>query len=357
MPKRFNYPTPSSSRSNKRRFTSAAGANLRLYTNAGRGILKGTRLLRKVFKKWRSRSNKNTNPKVSKIIRDPPAGLSTSFTKQIFKRKRFIIDLIKANTNSIYKFNETFNVSCTPGTQSSGNVSSPYWGLSAITGLVTQGLTVVTQPTLPTTKIQDFKILLKSVTANLVLTNEAPGACEIDIWDLICNCSTSSYATPTSQWVQGLVDEEGPATDTVNMLYSIPTMTKRFNLNWKVIKRTRLELGAGRSHRHTCYYRPNIIIDSQYANTFQMIKGVTRAIMVTVKGLPSDTSNTYTVGTVTTGRIKVVGIHDVKYDSCMISSQPKNINFQNTIGTSDVYEFNEGAGTENLATAASTNFG
>lgn len=294
------------------------------------------------------------------IIRSPPSGLSTSSARRIMKANKYVKIAKRLGSNSIYRFNEVYSVTASPGVQAAGSVTSPLWGKTAVAGIMAQALSTTTLSGLVTSTTSSWKIMLKSVTTSLTLTNESPGGVEIEIWDVIsrANAASSAYLTPIQAWQTGLTDEGGPNTNATTYPGASPTNVKLFNIRWKVLKRTKLEIGTGRTHRHTCYTRLNRIIDNEYFDNYDTVRGVTQTAFCIIKGLPGDTGNTWAVSTnITTSRVKVVGIYDVKYDSQAVAYSPKNMYTGNNLSTNDVYEYDEGDGSFKLATAASTNFG
>nr|WAE43009.1 MAG: capsid protein [Cressdnaviricota sp.] len=200
------------------------------------------------------------------------------------------------------------------------------------------------------------KFWMKTLNLAIRFTNQAPSLCEMEIWDVVSKVTKLVYTSPEADWATGLVDQKGANPATANtVLATVPTSLKFFNENWKVVKRTRLALGSGRTHDHNWNFYLNRILDGEYFQKYAQIRGITGASMFVCRGLPLDASNTAAVGNITTAPVKLVGYAHFKYNYSALLPYPKN-NFSSTTittGNANLYEENDISGlVENVMTAA-----
>lgn len=293
------------------------------------------------------------------IVKPPPSGLSHSYASLIYNKKPIIKTEEKLLEPCVQKIVNPIQYIASSGLQGVNinvNLSqNPYNTTlspsldnqfsSALRYLNTTG-SYVGNPILQAGQ-RSMKFLVSSMTYSLMMSNMSLGSCEVEIYDLISKVSTASVLLPNSQWTAGLVDEDVSAlSPTINQYGSVPTSSKAFNLTWKIVKRTKVELGPGRSHEHLFTQKPNIIMDSEYLRQFNQIKGITSAMMIVQKGLIGDSVVGTTSGVVTTTETKLDCILTTTTTVRAINSIPRHfISINNlTTGATVVNVVNEGSG-------------
>lgn len=155
------------------------------------------------------------------------------------------------------------------------------------------------------------RIYMKKVTADFLITNATSSNTVVRIYELIARrdfsittnsagaLSSTPIWDPTGAMDQGLYDVSGSTSNSATALGNTPFQSKLFTQLWKVNKIFTVELGSGRSHKHTTAYDVNQFIDESILGTSgarrnQILRGITRAVMIVTFGLPvnSDTTDT-----------------------------------------------------------------
>lgn len=253
------------------------------------------------------------------IIKPPPSGLSHSYAKMVYTKKPLVRREDKTHEPTIYETINSGQYLGLGGRQAinTGAVNFLYAiapnafsvNLKNICNVALQYLnsvgTYVGSPGLQVNQ-QSMKFILDSNNTISEFTNQSLGSCEIEIYDLVSRVSTAVYIDPATIWQQGLTNEDvSVVTPTATTIFNTPTSSKAFNLTWKICKRTKVELGPGRSHEHVWNFKPNVLIDTEHFNIFNQVKGLTTAQMIVQRGLLGDTAVGFTSGAVTTSESKI----------------------------------------------------
>jgi hypothetical protein len=156
---------------------------------------------------------------------------------------------------------------------------------------------------------------------------------EIEIFDLVSKVTSFASNSPDTDWTNGLVDMRIDAGVTaITFPYCVPTSSKNFNIGWNIVKRTKVELGMGRSHEHVFNFSPNRMIDTQYAEEYNNIRGVTYQCMVIVRGLLADDTPAFgPSANVSFTRAKVIYVSRAKFISRCVAVKPRNYVQVNTV--------------------------
>lgn len=157
------------------------------------------------------------------------------------------------------------------------------------------------------------RILIEDVVSILRLQNQFPGNCEVEIYDIVCKRDNS--LTPGQAWATGIQDESNNAGVSQGFYVGIyPQMSALFNVNYKVVKKTRVVLGGGQSHVH--YYRhiPNRIMNAEILQNGALnYKGYTTFQMVVASGLPDNDATTKTTVSTSSVALDVVQTKTIKF--------------------------------------------
>lgn len=180
------------------------------------------------------------------------------------------------------------------------------------------------------------KLHLKSMQTELKIINQGPSTAEVDIYVFIHKNTTSSSKSTIQYWKQGLDDIDRNIinrVDTTSTGYGSkraktdpnmkPFVSTDFKRQYYTTHHKKLSLETGREHIQKWNFDINRIIDMDYINDFDKLKGLTCEVVIFTRGALGDTSNDLTVGTVTYGPSKVVGVLNNKLKFGILSTQPK----------------------------------
>lgn len=244
-------------------------------------------------RKRKSFTTTTTTRKKEKVVRPAPGGISHSYTSRKLYPGRYS-GVIKALGNS-----QTYNILNTvpvialfnqQGTAAVGGL----WSQNTLQQLYNNGSKTKSQPSggmVLQTYQKSWKMHLESAIITCLFTNTSPNGLEVDIYDCVSKVTTSNFIATDQAWNQGLIDQELVATSTsIKAPYCVPTESKLFNVNWRILKRTRVELAAGSSHEHIFYNKINRQVDAEYCVNYAQIKDITYQQLVVVRGVLVDSS-------------------------------------------------------------------
>lgn len=156
-------------------------------------------------------------------------------------------------------------------------------------------------------------------------TNQSPAIANMEIWICVSKVTKTVFSSPGTDWATLADTATGAPTVTSNTLIGCrPTQSKQFNMNWKVKKVHKLQLMGGQCHTSTFDYDIKRYIDMNYFNEMQQIKGITVGILTIVWGQVADSTPSYTVGSISTTPVKIVGNTFKNYRYDMINAFPKH---------------------------------
>lgn len=155
------------------------------------------------------------------------------------------------------------------------------------------------------------RIYVKKVTADFLISNATSSNTFVRIYELVARrdfsittnssgaLSSSAIWTPEGAFDQGLYDVSASTSNSATALGNTPFQSKLFTQLWKVNKVYNIELGSGRSHKHTVAYDINQFIDESILGTVgarrnQILRGITRATMIITYGGPVNSDATDT---------------------------------------------------------------
>ena len=137
--------------------------------------------------------------------------------------------------------------------------------------------------------------------------------------------SSGEHAGAIAQdmWEMGLKDAQINNTPTVglnnfNLVGCVPTESHKFNRFWRIVKRTTVEIGPGRSHEHVFNHKLDYLLDTETIATDGAehgaicIKGLTTFTFLVVRGQVVDDSNTGGFGNIAYAPVKIVGMQRQK---------------------------------------------
>lgn len=172
---------------------------------------------------------------------------------------------------------------------------------------------------------------LNSILYEIEFSNSGPTAIEIDIHHMIDKQSgLVTLGTPMSIWGLGLADEVSTAPTTAQTPWLKPTAVKRFNLAYWT-KTYSKSLSPGEKIKLTLRHNVNRVLDYQYLDQFQCIRGITSQVMVTQRGAICDGNQAFAVTALrqTLSRSKLIWLVKYTLEGQLLNSYPK-INYTNS---------------------------
>lgn len=183
---------------------------------------------------------------------------------------------------------------------------------------------VYTEQAYNTTTSRSKKLWLDSQQQEYRWVNQAPSACELEFYILMCKATDNISTGPATQWENGL-DTIAMGTTTNNTVpYCQPYVSKIFTKSYKTVFKKKVILMPGAIHTHKFKFNCGRMIDTAYAYDNQRIKGITYVMMYVTRGVPADTSKTKSVGDITLTQTKVLLVQRSCSKVRLISAFPRN---------------------------------
>lgn len=170
------------------------------------------------------------------------------------------------------------------------------------------------------------RFVLESGICELLMTNSSLASCYVDIYDIArkrdANITEFAFTRdPLQAWIQGEFDTTQTNLDAYKFLKASPFDSQVFKDWFKVVKRTRIELSQGASHRHSVLLKPNKLVDAALPNFVDGdYAGLTMYTLVVFYGQPASvpqegapaivTTAQIALDTVSTSRYKWTWVHD-----------------------------------------------
>lgn len=177
----------------------------------------------------------------------------------------------------------------------------------------------------PVANYMGQKFLLETLKRTTTYTNQSPVKVTMCIYDLVAkqNCNNST-TNPATLWGNGLTDDAGTGSGSLNVPDEDPRASKVFNLFWKVSKKTRVVLEPGREFVHVFGKTFNKLIDYEWINNFSILQGITMVQMIVLYGGLVD-DNPLATGTsnVTLAPAKVVAMQRTFYSIRQVTVFPR----------------------------------
>lgn len=171
------------------------------------------------------------------------------------------------------------------------------------------------------------KFALTMARQEIEVSNPSPTAVEVDVYWALNKDSSLTGATAINEWSQGLISEQGPAAAGGSITYpwGKPTDAKRYNLQFWTHRMTRT-IPSGGKIKVTVTHMINRIIDFEYFDKNQSIRGITSQTFIVQRGVTVDDQNIWDVivpPNVTLSRTKVTWVGKLTLSGQLLSSFPK----------------------------------
>ena len=158
--------------------------------------------------------------------------------------------------------------------------------------------------------IQQSALHLKTVSAELSITNVNSTTAVVDLWEVVpkfalgpASYSNSGYAvgymSPSYCWLRGLSNDSGTTATDTPMLEDLltagttgarPTDSLNFARSWKIVKHVKINLTGGSTHNHKMVYAINHTVPyqefAQASTSGGKQAGYMPAFLMNIKGVP-----------------------------------------------------------------------
>jgi len=328
MKRRFSTISPSQFYGSKR-FKSSTGQSIspnfaKLSKRLDRAVANRVRGKRS---KRRSAKRGGKGKYMSRVVTSPSHGVSYTRTNVVYRKTG--INMTKLTQPSLYKGLSQTGITSEWNKQGVQALGVSFGSKAQLQFLFDRTAKAITTTGYTGSSLVDnqasFKFYLDSVVSNYIFTNQAPTDCELEIYDCVSKITSSSYNSPTYCWDLGIneADQDPLATQTITFPKSIPTESKLFNITWKCVKKVTINISPGRSHDHTFVHKMNRLVDTSYMMNYNMVKGITNASFIVVRGALGDSNNNNTVGSVGYTPAKVIGIHEQRFVTRILNEHPR----------------------------------
>jgi hypothetical protein len=194
-------------------------------------------------------------------------------------------------------------------------------------------------------------LYLKSISTSWSFTNQAPTSTEGDLYIIMRKTSLKTWGATRylTDWTSGLTATAADGTPADRSFYnSKPTDSKQFNMNWWIIKKVSFKLEPGQEMKHTHVLNANRLLDLAYLKEWAGgVRGITMESFIVAKGPVVDSTNSMVSGSISTARVKLVGIQNAKYVAYAVQTNPKIILQGSNVTTNNttLYSIADAAGT------------
>lgn len=208
---------------------------------------------------------------------------------------------------------------------------------------------------LATAGMTSYKLGIDMAQSKTMITNCEGQSCTVFLYDCIAKRDSTTFPDAPTCWTQGLSDTlKGTSlvyTAGTTMPGAVPTSSKFFNQHWRVLKRTMVEIGPGRTHEHLFKHRVNRVIDTELIRGTNTLKGLTTQTFFVAYGVPCDSLATNAVGTISLSPLKFVWVTSDRTVTRVVSSTPRGYAQGGVILSASVtpHFMNEESGGVNIA--------
>lgn len=153
-------------------------------------------------------------------------------------------------------------------------------------------------------KLQQTSIHMKSLTAELNITNRNTDACILDIYEVMPKhtlgpttyaneYSATGYMSPSWTWATGLSSDTPMLEDTLTAttVGSKPSDSVNFSRTWNVIKHVKVNLTGGSTHIHKSAYAINKTVSyqeyAQFSTSGGKLSGWNPTYLFRLRGVPN----------------------------------------------------------------------
>jgi len=341
-------------KTNRRKYASAAKKAFQYGRNAI-NVLATAKRARKYVRKMATKTGKSKSaPKRSlrgtgtQIARGPG---SSSFNKISYKKQKTTAAVKLIGNQSTHETIVTGWSVAADGLQDA--VDSPQWMFDTTQlGILFNAAArfydslggVYTEQVYNTTSSRSKKLWLDSQQQEYRWVNQAPSACELEFYILMCKATDNITTGPAPMWENGIDTIAMGTTTNKTVPYCQPYVSKLFTKSYKTVFKKKVILLPGAIHTHTFKFNINRMIDTEYAYDNWRIRGITYVMMYVTRGMPADTSATKAVGDITLTGTKVLLVQRNLCKTRLISAFPRNYTQSSTLDITNTNIYVPGEG-------------
>lgn len=167
-----------------------------------------------------------------------------------------------------------------------------------------------------------FKIMVKHVIAETLITNQKNSNCRFTLYDIQAKIDGNATVTnPFTAWSSGIDDNEGGAATDYLIPGASPHSSERFNNAFRVLKKTDVVLSPGATHCHRVYYAPNELVSANVSYKENAVGGLTNYVFIIYHGSPMNDSTTLTQVSLGAAALDYVTKERLVYSAWLYSSK------------------------------------
>lgn len=251
----------------------------------------------------------------AKMVTVKPGGATTSAFSHKGPLPAYMKQVFKQNSPQSYITNTSVRVYRPAGVQACAFHTACFGGNTGgdftagdMGGILNQYYGVT-----PTAAQKTTRVFMNKCLQQYMFTNNQTNNVFVDIYDVVAR--RDNGWNPQAAFDAGLKDQGiASGTDAINVT---PFMSTIFTQNWKVLKKTNIELGPGVSHRHIQSVALNKVWNAERMQEGGAhYQGMTTGILIVAWGAPNHDATT--VANVTTGSVLLdcVGSRQITYAIC-----------------------------------------
>lgn len=166
--------------------------------------------------------------------------------------------------------------------------------------------------------VKTLRYVVRSISEELLMTNQDNSRAEVRIYDIVCKRSCNSSITAL---VNGSLSDQGLTGWGTQVQGISPESVLRDNRYYYIQQKQRFILEAGESHIHKRYIKKNIMVNCDFLanDSFGNVKGITHVTLIVARGMPCNDSviktqvstGTVTLDTIVNRQIRYSWLSDV----------------------------------------------
>lgn len=193
-----------------------------------------------------------------------------------------------------------------------------------------------------------LKMFFKNCTQEFEFLNQSEAPCTMTFYTFMQKNSTNQNDSPRTAWVTAISQTGGAIVGgpvTIATPGLVPNSYKQFNIQFKTLNKTVIELQPGIPHIHKVHFSPQRIIDYLYAHNMTSIRGISLYNMVVTQGSPVDTLQGLNfagggggpgVNLITYSPTKIIYTLKNSYNWTLLNALPANNYYNNSLSNISV---------------------
>lgn len=191
-----------------------------------------------------------------------------------------------------------------------------------------------------------YKLVLKQDTISYMIANASTGTIFLDLYDVMSRHDEAAGGTdPITMWDLGYktttapnYSSSFPAAGNIYEVGAIPTTSYPFNSQFRIIKKTRVEMCPGQTHKHTVNNKGSRILDTDKIQRLisglgqvnaSLLAGLTTFTFAVASGCP--VIDTAAGRAVTTGAVELSIVATRRTKVRLLAMNPRITNYRNVL--------------------------